>query len=886
MSDDPIGRLNTALEGRYHIERQLGEGGMATVYLADDLRHERKVALKVLKPELAAVVGAERFLAEIKTTANLQHPHILPLYDSGEAGTFLFYVMPYVQGETLRDRLDRERQLPVEEAVALARAASSALDFAHRHGVVHRDIKPANVLIQDGQPVLADFGIALAVGAAGGARLTETGLSLGTPYYMSPEQATGDQTLGPAADIYALGAVLYETLTGDPPYTGSTAQAVLGKIIRGGTVSAAEARPTIPRNVDGAIRKALERIPADRFTHANDFARALADPGFRYGEPEVVDAGAARRLWNPLSYGLVAAVVILVVALLWPASPTAPPNVVRVSAPFEEGERPVGGLTANRYALSPDGSLVAYRRQIGPNVSLWMRRWNELRATPIRDTDGAAWPTVSPDGTQLAFESQTGQIQVVSLEGGPARTLASGAAPFWGRDGNIYFATGEGLHRIPASGGSPQRMAEPPEDPGAVWVTDVLPDADIALVSVTPTGQPPTTSTTFAVDLETGQWRRVVDGWLARYTPTGHLVYVTEGGTLMGGHFDPSEATLVGGAVPIIDGAGVFALSDNGTLLYNFLPAGASELELVWVDRSGVARPVSAGWTFDPSPNTGNRSWRLSPDGTRIAVKKLTDLGPDIWIKPVSDGPESRLTFYEGEDRFARWSEDGTTVTFLSDRDGSMQVWRRRADGTGDAELVLDREVRGLNEGFWAPGGEWLLLRTGGVGGVTGGRDIYAMRPGLDTTLVPLATSEYDESAVAFSPDGRWMAYQSNETGRREVYVRPFPDVDRGKWQVSRETGRGPLWAHSGREVFYLTDDGGVMAATVDPGPPFAITEWKLLFEVGPEYYFANNTASWDIAPDDQRFLMARSTGSGTGTLRVFVLVLNLFEELEARVPR
>ena len=230
---DPVARLNAALEGRYAIERELGEGGMATVYLAADLKHERKVALKVLKPELAAVVGAERFLAEIKTTANLQHPHILPLFDSGEADTFLFYVMPYVEGETLRDRIESERQLPVDEAVALASKVAGALQHAHEHGVIHRDIKPGNILLQDGEPVVADFGIALAVGAAGSNRLTETGLSLGTPYYMSPEQATGDQAVGASTDTYALGSVLYEMLVGDPPYPGSTAQAVLGKIIAG-----------------------------------------------------------------------------------------------------------------------------------------------------------------------------------------------------------------------------------------------------------------------------------------------------------------------------------------------------------------------------------------------------------------------------------------------------------------------------------------------------------------------------------------------------------------------------------------------------------------------------------------------------------------------------
>ena len=252
-SPDPVSRLNAALEGRYRIEREIGEGGMATVYLADDLKHERKVALKVLKPELAAVVGAERFLAEIKTTANLQHPHILPLFDSGEADGFLFYVMPYVEGESLRQRLDREHQLPVDEAAQIAKSLAEALDYAHGRGVIHRDIKPANVLLLQGKPVISDFGIALAVGAAGGGRLTETGLSLGTPHYMSPEQATGDQHVGPATDIYALGCVLYEMLVGDPPYIGSTPQAVLGKIITGMPEPVTQHRKTVPANVEATV---------------------------------------------------------------------------------------------------------------------------------------------------------------------------------------------------------------------------------------------------------------------------------------------------------------------------------------------------------------------------------------------------------------------------------------------------------------------------------------------------------------------------------------------------------------------------------------------------------------------------------------------------------
>ena len=288
MTAPAVERLNAALEGRYRIERELGEGGMAKVYLAADLKHERKVALKVLKPELAAVVGAERFLAEIKTTANLTHPHILALFDSGEADSFLFYVMPYVEGESLRQRLDREHQLPVDDAVGIATNIAEALDYAHQRGVIHRDIKPANVLLQAGKPVISDFGIALAVGIAGGGRLTETGLSLGTPHYMSPEQATGDQAVGAATDTYALGCVLYEMLVGEPPYTGSTAQAILGKIIAGELASATKQRSSVPANVDGTIQKALEKLPADRFPDAQGFANALDDPGFRHGVLEPV----------------------------------------------------------------------------------------------------------------------------------------------------------------------------------------------------------------------------------------------------------------------------------------------------------------------------------------------------------------------------------------------------------------------------------------------------------------------------------------------------------------------------------------------------------------------------------------------------------------------
>ena len=294
MTDPPI-RLAAALADRYRIERELGQGGMATVFLAQDLKHDRKVALKVLKPELAAVLGAERFVVEIKTTAALQHPHILPLFDSGTADGFLFYVMPFIDGETLRDKLNRETQLGVDEAVRIANDVAGALDYAHRHGVIHRDIKPENILLHDGRPMVADFGIALAVSAAAGGRMTETGLSLGTPHYMSPEQATAEKEITARSDIYSLGSVLYEMLTGNPPHVGASAQQIIMKIITDTPRPLTELRRSVPPNVAAATSKALEKLAADRFTSAKAFAEALANPAFATSDRTTSAGGVPMR---------------------------------------------------------------------------------------------------------------------------------------------------------------------------------------------------------------------------------------------------------------------------------------------------------------------------------------------------------------------------------------------------------------------------------------------------------------------------------------------------------------------------------------------------------------------------------------------------------------
>ena len=546
---DAIARLNTALEGRYRIERQIGEGGMATVFLADDLKHERKVGLKVLKPELAAVVGAERFLTEIKTTANLQHPHILPLFDSGEADSFLFYVMPYVEGETLRHRIDREKALPVDEAVAIASAVANALQHAHDRGVIHRDIKPANILVQDGQPVVADFGIALAVGSAGGARLTETGLSVGTPYYMSPEQATGDQQVGPSSDVYALAALLYEMLTGEPPYTGTTAQVVLGRIIQGAPVSATEIRKAVPANVDSAIRKALEKLPADRFTGAQDFAKALADPAFRHGELVGVVGAASPGPWKWVAAAFAALFGVTAIGLGSALRRPEPPEPVALfESPFRESQEPLFG-NVNAFNLSPDGSVLVYT---GPSEQgqwqLWMRRWDDPNASPIRGTESGIRPAVSPDGSQLVF-SQRGEVKLLFFEGGPVQTLAEGSWPRWGPDGYVYLQA-DGPVRVPSTGGPPEQVTQPAEGEPFIFVADFLPGGNTALTHVLLGAGEFEVRT---MSLATGETALVTPGSWPRYAPSGHLTFLSTDGTLMAAPFDPSGMEITGpsGSCPV-----------------------------------------------------------------------------------------------------------------------------------------------------------------------------------------------------------------------------------------------------------------------------------------------------------------------------------------------
>jgi serine/threonine-protein kinase len=896
---EAIARLNEALAGRYRIERRLGEGGMATVWLARDLRHDRQVALKVLRPELAAILGAERFLQEIKTTANLQHPHILPLHDSGEAGGRVYYVvMPYVEGESLRDRLGREKQLPIPDAVRIAREVASALDYAHRHGVVHRDIKPENILLHDGQALVADFGIALAASRSdGGSRMTETGMSLGTPHYMSPEQAMGEREITARSDVYALGVVTYEMLTGDPPFTGSTAQAIVARVVTEQPRSLSAQRHTVPPHVETAVLTALEKLPADRFASAAEFAEALAGeravtrqlatPALPAGGPGV--ATAWRRRVLPLLLAVTAAVAG---AWGW-LRPRPEPSVVRYGLGLPAGQGVMGVVGVN-LAISRDGRRFVY---LGPGERgsrLWLRDRGQLDATPLPGTDGAFGPVFSPDGGHIAFSAGANNVlKVVAAEGGPPVTLAEGGpASFggiaWSDDGWIYFDCGErGYCRVRSTGGDPEVIVpldSARREVGLAW-PDVLPGGKRILLR-SRRGTNPDDFDLLVVDLPSGQRHPLTRALLGRYVPPGYLAYVRADGVLMATRFRPGDDALQGPSSQLVEGLRTkalgsvdMAISPEGTLLYVPGAASGGLAEAVRVSRDGGVTPFQPPLTVSPSVNRG---LALSPDGARLALEVFSQQSTDLWVKQLPAGPLSRLTFDGKWNVRPSWTPDGAGLVYISDRAGVAAVWRQRADGSAPAELLLKRP-----RALWVAGmsrdGRWLVYRENG----DSSRDLYALRLGQDTAPIPLLTSRFNEDAPALSPDGAWLAYVSDESGGPEVYVRPFPRTADARWQVSRAGGLAPRWAHSGRELFYESASGEMMVAPVKTGPTFAADEPRSLFAYANRLVPSALVPYYDLTPDDRDFIMVRFAGTNPDSAAgQIVVVEHWLQDVRAKVAQ
>jgi len=836
---------------------------MATVYLAEDLRHKRKVAIKVLKPELAAVLGAERFVQEITTTAALSHPHILPLFDSGEAGGFLYYVMPYIEGETIREKLNRETQFGIDEAVKIATEVADALDYAHRHGVIHRDIKPENILLHDGRPMVMDFGIALAVSAAAGGRMTETGLSLGTPHYMSPEQATADKTITARSDVYSLASVLYEMLTGEPPHTGGSAQAIIMKIIAEPVQPAGDLRKSIPANVSAALGKALEKLPADRFESSAAFAQALTNQAFTATPGG--GSGAGRRGDSvfgvkPTVLAAVAVVMTLLAAWGWlrPRA-DAPTPVRRYMLQLPNGQE-IGGWF-RRLTISPDGSTLAYLHEgKGGERQLMVLPRDQLQATEIAGTAGAEVPFFSPDGRSIGFISPRGTIKVVATTGGQVTPIATtgvghaGAA--WSRDGYIYAhgAPGQGLVRVPATGGTVTPFTTidsaagevdhvwPVALPGGKGVLFVIKYLDVA------------NSTIAIADAATGTYRSVTDGVYAEYVP-GYLVFAADRfGPVLIQPFDERRMELSGeprvvaqgvsfGSVGAPDFVPDFSTSMEGTLIYATSSGLRDTTDVVWVTRDGSETSIDPTWH---DQLTQNGAFSLSPDGRRLAVT----LGGQVWVRDLESRRMTQLSFERGIR--PEWTPDGAEVAYVSDRDPTRrESFIRRADaGAPERPLVFD--PRQVHEIVFSSDGQWIVYRDGG-GGTS---DLVAVRRTGDTTRVPLVATPFSESGPAISPDGRWLAYSTLETGRAQVRVRPFPNTKDGSWLMPNG-GTGPAWSHSGRELFYIDGDLNLVSVPVTPGPTFVFGEPRVLFSA-KRYRIGDYRREYSVSPDDRRFVFHR----------------------------
>jgi serine/threonine-protein kinase len=795
--------------------------------------------------------------------------------------------MPFVEGETLREKIEREKQLGVTEAVEISRNVAAALDYAHRQGVIHRDIKPENVLVHDGQPLIADFGIALAVSHAGGTRLTETGLSIGTPHYMSPEQAMGDRELDARSDVYSLGAMLYEMLTGDPPHTGSTAQAIVAQILTEDPRPLTLRRKTVPPHVAAAVDQSLQKLPADRFASAAEFSTALTNAAFT-GTTVATESAQAAAVggagWRRAAMGLGAAVVALGAVAGWGWLRDTPKPVVRVGVAFPEDEAPAGAATL-RFAMSSDGSRIVYT---GPSETaghqLWLRELDDLNARPLPGTDGAQAPFFSPDGRRVAFfAGRPGDLKVVAIDGGPPQTIVADSANPWGgawaADEMVYFSVGDGVAaRVPSGGGAVERLSvlDTARNDREHNFPDVLPNGKGALLQVY---RGSAVSTDIGVlSFETGEVKVLTQGIYARYVHPNRILYGTGGGTLLLAPFDPDRMELTAPGAALLDGVRVdnfsyttqIALSQTGTLLYQ-AGMGANSEQPVWVELDGTAQAVDSAWMGDFS------GMALSPDGTQLAVSLYTGEGEEgIWVKRLDSGPLTRLTFEGSVNYRPAWTPDGRSIAFISDRSRENQVWIKRADGSAAAELLLEDE-RQIDEVVWSQDGLWLVYRVGSGG--TNTRDIMAIRRGQDSVPRTVAASAFDDYSPALSPDGRWVAYVSTESGRPEVYVRPFPDADRAKWQVSVDGASEPVWSPRGRRLFYRTRRGDIAVVDLGSGPSLQVGTPQVLFTAfsteGESYH-----QTFDVSGDGRRLIMLRQEKGAESDV---VLVLNWLEELKQR---
>ena len=890
--------------GPYEIQSPLGAGGMGEVYRARDTRLGRDVAIKVLPEAFAQdAILKERFEREAKTISSLNHPHICTLYDVGHQDGTDFLVMELLEGESLAKRLEKGA-LPVAETLRIGAEMADALERAHRQGIVHRDLKPGNIVLTKSGAKLLDFGLAKPQGlnAASGfsgvatqvsptSPVTREGALIGTFQYMSPEQVEGREA-DSRSDIFALGAVLYEMATGKRAFEGKSQISIASAILEKDPEPISRVQAMTPPALEHVVKTCLAKDPEERVQTAHDVKlqlRWISESGSQAGvaAPVVARRKARDRAWIVVTALLVISTLAFSIAYFTARSALPAQQVTRFVVSLPAGKT----LVAANYpavALSPDGARLAYVAESEGLGQLYVRTMDRLEASALAGTEGASSPFFSPDGQWVGFFAE-GKLKKVSVQGGPPVTLAESPdnrGATWAPDDTIIFTPipPVGLSRVSAGGGPAQVLTTPDAAKGERthrW-PEVLPGGKAVVFTIGSLS-----SSDYFLDaklavlsLDTGKIKVLpVTGTNAHYATSGHLVFAARGG-LFAVPFDPKRLETTGAAVPVLEGvnldagtgAGHYSLSRTGSVAYvPGDPQGASN-PLAWVTRQGVTQPL-------PAPPRPYQALHLSPNGKRLAVTIRGTGNSDVWVYEISRNTLTRLTF-EGSNKAPLWTPDGKRIVYSSERVGASNfgIYWKPADGSGAEETLTTSSRQQLPES-WSPDGKFLVFtefdpKTQG--------DIWILPvEGKREPRPFLKTPAYEQSPV-FSPDGRWLAYVSSESGQSEVYAQAFPGPG-GKWQISNGGGEYPVWARKGRELFYYSGSR-LMSVTITTRPAFAASSPQFLLEGRPGTLAASVTSLYDVGPDEQKFIMARGTGPESGSMQMHV-VINWAEELKRQVP-